>query len=476
MITSIHEPAKLRKPARLDRTTFATSRLLDFCSEKELTAQIGHDIDDWPLVVLKELLDNALDACEEASTAPEITVKVATDGITITDNGPGIPAETVTGVMDYSVRVSNREAYVAPDRGAQGNALKTLLAMPFVLDGVRGRVDVASHGERREITFMVDPIRQEPVVSVENVKTGTSRRSNSACSKRKCEGRSLQTNVRTGTSVKLWWPDSASSELEDAKDRFLQLADDYTFLNPHLTLSVDWFGAKSRTKATAPDWHKWRPNWPTSAHWYEQQHLERLIAAYITHDQDRTTDRSVRELVKEFRGLSGSAKQKKVLEATGLARTNLSALANGDGLQHDLTAKLLAAMVEHSKPIKPAQLGVIGKDHIAKRFADMGVEMESFQYKKVAEVDDDGLPMVLETAFGWRGEDSDDRRRMITGVNWSPGIVNPFRRLGSAYGDGLAAMLEKQYAGSGEPIVFLLHCACPRVQYTDRGKSAVVMK
>ena len=184
------EPAtKPRKPAQLERTTFATSRLLDFCSEKELTAQIGHDTDDWPLVVLKELIDNALDACEEANVAPEIAVKVDLDGITISDNGPGIPGETITGAMDYSVKVSNREAYVAPDRGAQGNALKTLLAMPFVLDGNRGRVDVAAHGERREITFKVDPIRQEPVISVET---------------------KAAENVKNGTSVKLWWPDSAN--------------------------------------------------------------------------------------------------------------------------------------------------------------------------------------------------------------------------------------------------------------------------
>ena len=48
--------------------------------------------------------------------------------------------------------------------------------MPYVMDGERGRVDIASHCERREITFAVDPIRQEPVVAVEvrtaeNVKT-----------------------------------------------------------------------------------------------------------------------------------------------------------------------------------------------------------------------------------------------------------------------------------------------------------------
>src|SRR5437868_10760346 len=33
-----------------------------------------------------------------------------------------------------TVRVSSREAYVSPTRGAQGNALQTLLVMGFALD------------------------------------------------------------------------------------------------------------------------------------------------------------------------------------------------------------------------------------------------------------------------------------------------------------------------------------------------------
>ena len=60
----------------LERTIFRTSRLLEFCSRKELVAQTGHEPDAWPLVVLKELVDNALDACEEAGIAPEIAVQV----------------------------------------------------------------------------------------------------------------------------------------------------------------------------------------------------------------------------------------------------------------------------------------------------------------------------------------------------------------------------------------------------------------
>ncbi len=118
----------VRPAAQLRRATLRTSHLLDFCSRKELIAQTGHQPEAWPLVVLKELVDNALDACEEAAVAPVINVQVDEDGITVSDNGPGIPAETIEGVLDFSVRVSSREAYVAPDRGAQGNALMTVVA------------------------------------------------------------------------------------------------------------------------------------------------------------------------------------------------------------------------------------------------------------------------------------------------------------------------------------------------------------
>jgi hypothetical protein len=48
--------------ATLKRETFTTSRLLEFTSRKELELQSGQPAELWPLVVLKELPDNALDA------------------------------------------------------------------------------------------------------------------------------------------------------------------------------------------------------------------------------------------------------------------------------------------------------------------------------------------------------------------------------------------------------------------------------
>lgn len=437
---------------KLERTTFRTSRLMDFCSEKELVAQTGHQTETWPQVVLKELIDNALDACEEAGVAPEISVTVDDTGITVIDNGPGVPETVIQDILDFSIKVSSREAYIAPDRGAQGNALKTIVAMPFVLDGKIGVVEVEAGGVHHRIEFRVDAIRQEPVI---NHETGAS-------------------EVKNGSKIRIRWPDLACSILSDAKSRFLQIADDYTWINPHLTITIDWHGERRTTAATATDWAKWKPSDPTSAHWYRPEHLERLVAGYIAHDADRDRDRTIREFVSEFRGYSGSAKQKVVLDRLGLHRAPLSSLVANGSINTEVITNLLLTMQENSKPVKPPALGIIGKDHFETRFAGIvGFEPESFQYRKVVDTTD-GVPWIVETAFGWI--DCDDvSRRLVTGVNWSPGILNPFRELGS-YGQSLDTILSQQRIARDEPVILVLHMACPRVEYTDRGKSAVVIK
>ena len=61
---------KAKSEPKLTRVAFRVSRLMEFCTKRELQNQTGHSAYDWPLVVLKELMDNALDACEEAEVAP----------------------------------------------------------------------------------------------------------------------------------------------------------------------------------------------------------------------------------------------------------------------------------------------------------------------------------------------------------------------------------------------------------------------
>ena len=79
----------------LNRRHCETSRSLDFLSRKELIAQTGHQVSEWPLVCLKELLDNSIDACEESGVAPVIAIDVDENSISVSDNGPGIPASVL---------------------------------------------------------------------------------------------------------------------------------------------------------------------------------------------------------------------------------------------------------------------------------------------------------------------------------------------------------------------------------------------
>jgi hypothetical protein len=149
----------------------------------------------------------------------------------------------------------------------------------------------------------------------------------------------------------------------------------------------------------------------------------------------------------------------------------LSHLVKEQAIDRDVVEALLAAMKAASNPVKPALLGIIGREHFQTRFAASGCEMESFDYRRVMDVDD-GVPWIIEAAFGWCPEAS--ARRFITGVNWSPGIVNPFRILGR-FGMSLDTILSRQRADKNDPVILALHVACARVEYTDRGKSAVVM-
>jgi hypothetical protein len=469
---------ELRSVPKLSRTTFRTSREMDFFSQKELTTQIGHEIGEWPLCVVKELIDNSLDACEESDVAPVIEVAADACRIKVSDNGPGLPESTLQGALDFTVRVSNREAYVAPDRGQQGNALKTLIPMPVVIDPDHGKLIIEAHNKRHIITCGRDEISQRPVIKDEATAMPT-------CGTMV----SVEWFTRHDDGDIVWPFDQFIVPTDPALDvprRFIEIVEGFAMFNPHATFRLDWFGSKRTWDATNPAWEKWKPCKPTSPYWYEPAHLERLIGAYITHDRAAGKDRLVSDFVAEFHGLSGSQKRARVLAETGLKRARLSEFVTGDHFERDRVVNLLQAMRKHTRPVMPRRLGVIGEEHLKARLLAMGVKPESFRYSKKlngpkckksqsAPADKASfLPGVLESAFGWLGEGALDQRRIFAGVNWSAAIRNPFRSFGST-GEGLETALAKLRATRSEPIVFVIHLAQPRISYLDRGKSALAI-
>jgi len=179
----------------------------------------------------------------------------------------------------------------------------------------------------------------------------------------------------------------------------------------------------------------------------------------------------VREVISEFRGLSATAKGRAICEATSALRASLAEFY-GDGNGNRI-AGLLAEMRKASRPVAPRDLGPIGKDHLAAKFESLGVAPETFDYRRT-EFEHEGLPYLAEAAFGYCPEGA-DTRRVITGINWSVAIgADPFRQLGPA-GESLDSILTKERAGRREPIVTVLHLACPRIEYLDRGKSSIVV-
>jgi DNA topoisomerase VI subunit B len=152
------------------RTLFTMSRTMEFFSEAELAKELSTPRHQWGKAILKELVDNALDACETAGIAPHITVTEDDRARTLTvqDNGPGLPLAVLEKSLDYTVRVSDKAYYVSPSRGQQGHALKCLWPLPFVVGGQRapGQVDVSMHGMRYEVRVSVDAIAHFPQLTV----------------------------------------------------------------------------------------------------------------------------------------------------------------------------------------------------------------------------------------------------------------------------------------------------------------------
>jgi DNA topoisomerase VI subunit B len=420
------------------------------------------------------LFDNALDACEEAGIAPEISVEITPEGIRIADNGPGIPESVVESVLDFSIRVSSREAYVSPSRGAQGNALKTIVAMPFVLSG-SGGVEIESRGTRHQIQIDVDRLRQQPRIEHSTSAGSTCGTSifidwpneQKACFTPEQHRRFLQNDLQP--------EQKACFILAFSRQRFLQFASDYCWINPHLTLRISCGELQTEILATQTDWQKWKPSDPTDPHWYTVEDLTRLIAATACHaDRQGIESPTVREFVADFRGMSGSAKQKAACESAGLLRSRLTDLIVNGEVDANKAGRLLDAIQSQARPVKAKQLGVIGEEHLRACCLAAGGQESSFEYRKVLHDADGERPLVVETCFAYCPNEL-NQRRIVTGVNWSPGIKNPFRQLG-AVGQSLDALLASKYAGHKEPIVFVLHVASPKVSYSDRGKSAVVFE
>jgi len=459
----VRRPKEPDEPAhKIERVAFTTSRLAEYCSEKELVAQTGHESLDWPRVIIKELIDNAIDACEEVEIAPVVKVTITTGKrgkpirIVVADNGPGIPSATVSGIIDYNVRISSREAYISPTRGRQGNALKTILPMSFLLGGkVKGETWIESRGRKHRLIFSVNAIKQEPIVR--NI--------------------SSRSRVGTGTRVTMFWPDCCEAPIVAAE--IAELLTQFVVVNPHLAFRfvmdgksvIDW-------SASNPDWTKYRACDATSAHWYSLEQFERYAGALIDRDQvDKSRKKiTVREFAAQFRGMSATERQKQVVHELNASHLSLCRFFGSEtSVNHQRMEKLLRLLQRHTRPVRPELLGVIGEEHFRKLCISVGGEPKSFKYF-ISPGHAEGRPYIVEIVTcaykKWvSGKDERRARYLVTGVNFSATLENPFNTFRGM--EGMDEILTDLRADSGAPVIVAVHYASPHIEYLDRGKSRI---
>jgi DNA topoisomerase VI subunit B len=331
-----------------------------------------------------------------------------------------------------------------------GNALKCLWAAPYVLSGGRqGRVDVATGGVQYQIDVMVDTLAQEPQVRLTAHEDAM---------------------IKTGTSITVHWPEEASYPPFSDGGAFYHpvlLLAGYALFNPHAAFAyqvpghpqyVDW-------PARVPGWSKWVPSRPTSPHWYTPRRFEHLLAAYLVADRQTGRGRTVRELLAEFDGLTGVKARVDVQAAAGLSRATLADLVHDGRLDGAALSRLLRAMKERARPVKPEALGVLGQSYVTAVLTGDGVEADTLTYRRAKGVAE-GLPYVLEVACGWR-QDPEARRTLLYGYNHAPTLRTPFVRL--------PIWLQVAEIDPQDPVTLLVHLVSPRLEATDRSETSVTL-
>src|SRR5262249_27963265 len=145
---------------KLERTLFTQSRDREYFDRHELATMTGQPAERFPDVIVKELADNALDAAESTGVMPKLVLQVWRRQhdliVSVKDNGNGIHPEAVATILDFRTRTSDKAAYRSPTRGQQGNALKTVIGMPYAL-GSRQPLVIEAGSTKHIIPPGIDP-------------------------------------------------------------------------------------------------------------------------------------------------------------------------------------------------------------------------------------------------------------------------------------------------------------------------------
>jgi DNA topoisomerase-6 subunit B len=395
------------------------------------------------ITTIKEAVDNALDACEEAQVLPDIFIsikKVSNDifRIIVEDNGPGIvPAQVpfVFGKLLYGSRFHQ----IRQTRGQQGIGISAAVLYAQLTSGVPtiviSRTGAKESAHKFEIQIKIET--NEPDIISEQP---------------------FEWDRIHGTRVQIEFKSTMT-----AKKKLLEYLKYTSIVNPHARFRVELddeaftFDRVSHEIIACPVAIQPHP------HGIEFGQLKRMAAA--------SNLKLLDFLVEGFSRVGKKAAQD-ICDKSGLKAT-----VKVSGLSSDQLKSLLAAMQEVTVPAPPATqcLSPIGEELI-RRGLDKEFQMDFVAARTRPSSVFSGHPFMVEAAIGYGGKLPPEGNAII--LRFANRVPLMYQQGACAITNSITNVNWKSYNISQQglptgPILILVHVASTNVPFTSESKDAI---
>ncbi|MGD0080631.1 MAG: DNA topoisomerase VI subunit B [Methanoregula sp.] len=395
------------------------------------------------ITTIKEAVDNALDACEEAQVLPDIFISIKKTGpdifrIIVEDNGPGIIAAQVPYVFG-KLLYGSRFHQIRQTRGQQGIGISAAVLYAQLTSGlptvVISRTGAKEPAHRFEIQIRIET--NEPDIISEQP---------------------FDWDRAHGTRVQIEFKSTMS-----AKKKLLEYLRYTSVVNPHARFRVELddesftFERVSQEVIACPVAIRPHP------HGIEFGQLKRMVAA---------SDQELADFLVENFSRVGKKTAQEMGERAGLKST-----VKANGLSMDELKSLLSAMQAVGVPAPPTSqcLSPIGEELI-RRGLDKEFQMDFVAARTRPSSVFSGHPFMVEAAIGYGGK---------LPVEGNAILLRFANRVPLMYQQGACAITEcvaninwKSYNITQQglpvgPVLILVHVASTNVPFTSESKDAI---
>jgi DNA topoisomerase VI subunit B len=437
---------------------------------------MGHYDLCTPLIyILKELLDNAIDADEiswtNASAIEHPTIDVRVEYIELKQlesqqlfitvrNQTNFPTKKLIDIFDPDWYTSRKAFFKSLTRGAMGNALKTILGIPYALryrathnwDPDLKPLRIKTSGTRFEPKYIVDAINRELTLDI--VETD------------------LDFDSGTEFSVGI---DQFLQEFPRTVEQIMELAFKYRLCNPHVRFSWRVEIGEEEWVETFPAEDTWKSKFQALApiSWYSPEAFRHLLGAIFRDDSNRQNgkDLDAETVATYFSSLTDG------MVHDGLKHLDIDAIDH-ETIESSKIIELYQCLVHRTPSFDSLELGFLGEESIKQclpQFWDIDGEIGHLIVK------DDGYdphtPFVIEVAAAWL---KSGKRQIISAINFAPTYIDPFL---SSYlhtpiaADervlGLRGILDRYGIDEETPFFLFLHIICPNVEHNEFSKTQI---